>query len=364
MKMNVTIPAADPLPLPAPPWLMWGLLMLTFFLHLIFMNFVLGGSIIALFARTKREEDEVRLSRWIGKVLPVAVAATVTFGVAPLLFLQVLYGRLFFSSAVLMAWWWLAVVPLVILAYYGTYVIAFQKGALDRWVMPISIAVAAILAGVAFLYSNNMTLMLRPDRFLPMFLEDARGVQLNTADPTLIPRYLHMLLGAIAVAGLFVSIYGWIAARKDEAHGTWAMRHGAIWFSAATAGNLLAGLWWFGALAREVMLRFVGGNTAATIWAIGGTAAGLAAVWMMLSAIRAPHPARFVKWGTMLTAITLVAMIVSRDQVRDGMLRMAQFEPTTWIEPQWGVIAIFGVLLVGAFATTAWMARLLLLPRA
>ena len=34
-------------------------------------------------------------------MLPVAVAATVTFGVAPLLFLQVLYGRLFFSSAVL-----------------------------------------------------------------------------------------------------------------------------------------------------------------------------------------------------------------------------------------------------------------------
>jgi hypothetical protein len=85
---------------------------------------------------------------------------------------------------------------------------------------------------------------------------------------------------------------------------------------------------------------------------------------MMLSAIRAPHPARFVKWGTILTAITLVSMIVSRDNVRAGMLRMAQFEPTTWIEPQWVVIAIFGMLLVAAFATTAWMARLVLLRRA
>lgn len=362
--MNVTIPSADPLPLPAPPWLMWGLLMLTFFIHVIAMNFVLGGSVIALFARSRRGGDALRLSRWIGKVLPTAVAATVTFGVAPLLFLQVLYGRLFFSSAVLMAWYWLAVVPLVILAYYGAYVIAFQKGGLDRWVMPISIAVAAILAAVAFLYSNNMTLMLRPDRFLPLFLENARGVQLNTGDPTLIPRYLHMVLGAIAVAGLFVSIYGWIVARKDAAHGNWAMRHGAIWFSAATAANLLAGLWWFGALPREVMLRFVGGNTVATVWAVGGTAAGLAAVWMMIGAIRASGPARLVRWGTVFTGVTLVAMIVSRDQVRQGMLRMAQFESTAWIEPQWGVIALFGVLLVAALATTAWMAKLVLVRKA
>lgn len=360
--MTMTIPAADPLPLPAPPWLMWGFLMLTFFIHILAMNFILGGSIIALIARVrgKGSEDLSRLARWIGKVLPTIVAATVTFGVAPLLFLQVLYGRLLFSSAVLMAWYWLAVVPLLILAYYGTYVIAYQKGALDRWLIPIGTAVAAILAAIAFIYSNNMTLMLRPDRFLPMFIEDARGVQLNTGDPTLLPRYLHMLLGAIAVAGLFVAIYGLFVSRKDVAHGNWAMRHGAIWFAAATAGNLLAGLWWFGALPREVMLRFVGGDPAATFWAFAGATAGLAAVWMMVSAIRASQPALFVKWGTGLTAFTLVAMLVSRDQVRDGMLRMAQFQPATWIEPQWGVIAIFVVLLVAAFATTAWMAKLVL----
>ena len=119
-------------------------------------------------------------------------------------------------------------------------------------------------------------------------------------------------------------------------------------------------MWWFGALPREVMLRFVGGDPAATFFALTGATAGLAAVWMMVSAIRASQPALFVKWGTGLTALTLVAMIVSRDQVRDGMLQMAQFQPATWIEPQWGVIALFVVLLVAAFATTAWMAKLVL----
>ena len=64
--------------------------------------------------------------------LPVAIAATVTLGVAPLLFVQVLYGRLFFTSSILMAWFWLAIVPLVILAYYGAYLLAFRGEAPGR----------------------------------------------------------------------------------------------------------------------------------------------------------------------------------------------------------------------------------------
>ena len=63
---------------------------------------------------------------------------------APLLFVQVLYGRLFLTSSVLMAWWWLAVVPLVILAYSGAYLLAFRGKALG----PRAKAVAAGLPGV------------------------------------------------------------------------------------------------------------------------------------------------------------------------------------------------------------------------
>jgi len=40
--MNPVIPLADPLPQPAPPLLLWALLQLTFLLHLVAMNVVLG----------------------------------------------------------------------------------------------------------------------------------------------------------------------------------------------------------------------------------------------------------------------------------------------------------------------------------
>jgi len=340
--MNPTIPSPDPLPLPAHPSLLWALLMLTFFLHVIAMNFVLGGSILAVFARSR--------AQWLIKAMPMLVAAAITFGVAPLLFLQALYGRLFFSSSVLMAWFWLAIVPLLILAYYGTYASAFR----ERVARVVPIVVALLFVGISFIQSNNMTLMLHPERFLSMFLADARGVQLNFADATLFPRWLHMLLGAVAVATAGFAVVG--AAKRDA----WAMRFGALWFSVATVLNVVTGMWWVGTLPREVLLRFMGGSPLATLWLGGGIALGFAALAMMFMAAGSAEPAKLVKGGASMTLGTVLLMILARDEVRHGMLDLAGFRVVNAIAPQWEVIAIFAVLLVAALVTTGWMGSALL----
>ncbi|HEX7709128.1 MAG TPA: hypothetical protein VF701_21910 [Thermoanaerobaculia bacterium] len=359
--MMLVIPDADPLPMPAPPWMLWSLLLLTFFLHLIAMNFVLGGSIITAVSRlTGGGEDAAKLNRWLGKMMPTMVAAAITFGVAPLLFLQALYGRLFFTSAILMGWFWFAVVPILIVAYYGTYTLAFRKNSSGGGAAWIAVVVALIFGAVAFIYSNNMTLMLRPESFLPLFLESARGIHLNLEDVTLIPRYLHMLLGAVAVAGFVVAVYGAVKVRSESEHGLWAMRRGALWFVAATAINVLTGIWWLGVLPREVMLRFMGRSPVATISLAAGIIAGFVALYMMLSVVRSDRPRPLVMRSIWALLLTLVAMVVSRDEVRRGMLELAEFQTTTWIEPQWGVIAIFLSLLAGGVAATVWMAVVLL----
>ena len=97
------VPAPDPVPQPAPAWILWGLLVFTFMLHLLAMNFVVGGSVIgAVSARLGRRGNRphhTALVKWLTHAMPIALSATITFGVAPLLFLQVLYGRLFFTSS-------------------------------------------------------------------------------------------------------------------------------------------------------------------------------------------------------------------------------------------------------------------------
>src|SRR5262245_50672909 len=121
--MIPVIPDADPAGLPAPVWLLKLLLVVTFALHLVPMNLALGGGMVAVWSSLRArgragadaaEADSHRaLAAGLAKLLPVATAFTITLGIAPLLFLQVLYGQLFYTSSVLMAWSWLAVIVLL-----------------------------------------------------------------------------------------------------------------------------------------------------------------------------------------------------------------------------------------------------------
>src|SRR5271165_6599219 len=121
--MNWSLPHLDPMPLPAPVWLLRTLLLLTFFLHVLFMNCLLGGTTITLVCMMRRTTSafSARLAGDLGRLLPSVFAFTITLGVAPLLFLQVMYGHLLYTSSILIGVPWLAVIGLVILAYYGVY---------------------------------------------------------------------------------------------------------------------------------------------------------------------------------------------------------------------------------------------------
>lgn len=365
LLLTAVIPDADPLPLPAPPWLLWFLLLLTFTLHVLAMNFVLGGSIIAAVARLRGSRHGMRLAKSFGSAMPTAVAAAVTLGVAPLLFLQTLYGRLFFTSSVLIAWFWLAIVPLLIVAYYGTYWIAFRgkREGSGRFVV-LSLLIAALLLTIAFVQTTNMSLMLRPEQFLPKYLASGGGFHLNLADPAFAPRWLHMLFGALAVGGYIVARYGVFQSRSDPEHGRWAVRWGALWFVLPTLANIVTGLWCLGVLPREVLLRFMGGDLLSTLSLALGSILGLLALGLMLSAIRSEDPATLVKSAGWALLGTIVTMVLARDGVRQGMFGLAGFSPTTWIDPQWDVIAIFAVLLVAGLAVTIWMVSLLVRTKA
>jgi hypothetical protein len=360
--MLVIIPDPDPVALPAPPWLLWTLLLLTFLLHVLAMNLALGGSILGgvteMVARRGDRAHHRALVGWLSRAMPVAIAFTITLGVAPLLFLQVLYGRLFFTSSVLMAWPWLLIVPLLILGYYGLYLRAMKGESLGATGPVVGWISTLIFVAIGFLFTNNMTLMLRPAAFKEMYLADDRGLHLNLGDPTLIPRYLHFLVGAIAVAGLAVVIVGLVRRWRDPDFGTWSIRYGSLWFSIATGVNMVFGVWWLIALPRETMLRFMGGDTAATVIFGAGLVLALAVLMIMLLASQSSRPERLAKAGIHTLALVLVAMVLLRDQIRRAALDAAGFEPVSWVAPQWGALALFLVLLVAGIITVAWMIRI------
>ncbi len=359
MNGSPFVPSPDALPLPAPEPLLRFLLLLTFLLHLLAMNGLLGGALLALWSRLRSRAPHdlhATLAARIGRLLPTFVAGTVTFGVAPLLFLQALYGRWFFTSSVLMGWPWLAIVPLVTLAYYGVYLESFRRERLGRLRTALLAVVALLLAAVALIYTNNATLMLRPQAWAAAYFTRPGGGSLNFGDPQVVPRWLHMVLGATAVAGLLVAWWGEALRRRDAAATAFMRAHGLTALGAVTMANFLVGMWFLIALPRPVMLGFMGGSGHAT----GLFGAGLLLTLVLIAlAMRARgRPDASLRPVTAVALLTLVVMVLMRDHVRAAMLATTDGPATAVaVRTQALNIALFALLLVGAGLTVWWMVR-------
>lgn len=353
--MTPVLPQVDPVPWPAPAVVFWVLLMITFTLHVIAMNAVLGGSIVAVVARWaagRGDAYQARLASFIARAMPVAIAAAVTFGVAALLFLQVLYGRAFFSSSVLMARWWIAVVPLLVAAYYAAYALAGTP----RRGLALALVCAAVFVTVAFILSNNMGLMLRVEALPALFARNARGTYLNLGDRTMVPRYVHMLAGALGTAGVLVALAAVGLRKRDPAFASWLIRCGAAWFAAATVVNFPVGLWWVGVLPMDVLKQLLGGNVTAALVLAAALAAILTALALLAVASQADEAGGWVVGAAGALAVGLVLMLLTRDFVRGEALRSAGLTAPAWMAPQWDLIALFLALLAVALSLVAWMA--------
>ena len=70
--------------------------------------------------------------------------SSLTTGVAPLLFVQVLYGHFFYTANILLGWRWLAILGVLIVGFYAVYLLdgTTRKGHASR-----SFALLAIVGG-------------------------------------------------------------------------------------------------------------------------------------------------------------------------------------------------------------------------
>src|SRR4051812_34698792 len=255
------VPNADPMGLPGPVWLMTALLLLTFTLHVLAMNAAFGGGLWTLWnylrGRNSEHPYSRRLSLELSRALPIVLAFTITLGVAALLFVQVLYGRFLYASSILIGSVWIMVIPLVIVAYYGYYYVSHTAEKGSRRTGAVMALSLLCLACIAFIFSNNMTLMLRPDRWMGMYKAHPNGWNLNVGEPSLVPRYLHMLVGAVAVFSAMLAHVGMRKMKADLEYGRWIVRRAATVFAAAVGVQFLLGMWLLLAQERRVAMTFI-----------------------------------------------------------------------------------------------------------
>lgn len=338
------IPAPDAIP--APWWLFEVLNGATFMLHLILANVLFGGTLLALFRAFSVKPTKEAVIAPVHSKLPTTVALTINLGVAPLLFIQVIYGHLFYSSSILMASGWILIIPLLIIGYYATYI--HQKQLEKRRTFAVF---SLIIAGIIFLYIsymfvNNITMMLHPEKWTTYF-EQRNGWILNSGDATFLPRWLHFVAASIAVAGLFAALLWNMRRRRGIQEAEIKVFRGLKIFAFATIAQILIGFWWLIALPRGIMLEFMGQDMVRTaILGIGILLAISALVSALLNKLTA----------TVIHILVLTAvMIVQRALLRASYLATV-FNPNTLPEkPQTDVLLLFLAILVLGLVAVAWM---------
>jgi hypothetical protein len=353
--MNLpAIPALDPTPLPAPAWLFQALLLVTFYVHILFLNVTLGGTLISAvhaLVATGKDAPGRRLGRLMVGLLPASVSFTVTTGVAPLLFIQLLYGQVFYASTVLVGWIWLAIVPLIVVGYYSVYLYKFEVGAPGGRTVWLGVAAGCFVI-VAAIQTLVNVLQLTPPRWEAV----AVAVGAVAQDPTVLPRYLHFVLGSLAVAGIFLAVVAMERAhRTPDPFFDWLARRGIFWALAATGLQMADGFWLLFSLPREALIALVGGKPWPTIHLAIGMGLGFLAL-IMLSGLRQPERQRgLVRFTAGVLLATVLAMVGLRDVVRGlylGSLIRIRELPS---HMQGDVTVLFLLVFLLGLATVAWM---------
>ena len=347
MSAGQLIPTPDILQVP------WGwfqiFLTITFYLHLVVMNILLGCAIIAFCRQVAGTGGD--LNRTISKKLPLTVAFAINFGVAPLLFLQVLYGHLMYTSSVLMAFYWLAIFVILIFCYYGTYIYSMRFDAVSNFHTVLVGFIVATLLAVAFIMTANLSLMTNISAW-PAYFNNAEGTFLNLTDLSIYPRFLHSILGAIAVGGLSIGLFYDFRKRKGDSDCDEGIRTGMKWFSVTTMLNFGVGFWYLGSLPESVQSLTGNGSTFFLVFLVSG--AGLAILSLIYGMRHEVRKAVYSLLGA------LFCMVLVREFAR--RLTLEPWFNTSELEvvPQYSPFIAFLIVFVAGLALVYYMVRLVL----
>lgn len=361
------IPQYQPLPFPAPLWLLQTLLVLGFYLHAIPMNLVLGGTPLAAtllwLGRSDKSSYTYKTGKTVAMSLPLFISFAVTQGIVPLLFLQLVYGPMFYTSSILMAVPWLAVVGVLILGYYTTYVVIYrylkpESSPEKATFMLLGASIVFIL--IAFVFSTNMTLMLYPQKWMEFYQVSAdtlSGVNWPIVDAQVIPRYLHFFLAAVAIAGLLIGVFGLNWSKKDQELSEWALRLGTRIYLIVSLIQIPVGMIFLMSLPSQISRKFMGQDIPATAVFGLGMVLTLISLGAGFKSFNGRSPLAF-KVTLTSALLTVLAMVVTRHQLRHFLIS-PYIDPTSVpINIQWDILIVFILGAIGLIIYLNWLIRM------
>lgn len=353
---------------PTHPLVFLILGVVTFTLHMVAAQVMLGAGGLTIWGALSQEPKRRRLAQAMLSTAKVAVSVAIVLGVAPLLFVQVIYDPFWYTSNVLSAWWVIGFIIILIVAYLLMYVFYWLNHDLrthpTRWVWSMILSVLLLLV-VGFIMHVLVQQMLSPDRWMTWYAPggeiDASGRTLHDYD---LFRFSFFISLSLLVSGSWLVAYRrYIAQRptaaEDREYIDWLRPIATNLSLAGGSLSVLLGLVWLLTLPE---------NHAAAV------PVGLALLAMLAILAMAVSPALFGKrldnalfgYGLMgMTGVTILLIGIAREALRWNILygRFGYDALAYKINPDWYSTVLFfvtfiavGGLTLSYFISVAWKA--------
>ena len=172
MTPEMLLALRDPAGVPSHPLVLLVLGVLTFALHIAAVQVMLGAGALTLRGAFSASTYWRRLAAAMLTTSKIAVSVAIVLGVAPLLFVQVVYDPFWYTSNVLSAWWVIGFIGILIAGYIALYVfywknhdIVKEGGRGGVWM----VASLALLLAVGFIVHSLTNQMLFPEQWMAWY---------------------------------------------------------------------------------------------------------------------------------------------------------------------------------------------------
>ncbi|HBT76433.1 MAG TPA: hypothetical protein DEB39_05795 [Planctomycetaceae bacterium] len=354
--------------IPAPLWLMMFLKVLGFVLHLVPMGLWAVGLPLAVAAAccSSQEKPLGRFGNQVLRQLPIFVALGVNFGIVPLLFLQTIYPKPFYTATILVAWHWIIIIPLLLVGYYAVYLTAFAaKEGRAAAVLPLGLIASLCFILIGLLMSNGLTLIAHPERWALIFEKTqiagaVTGLGNNMRDPTFPWRLATLFSLALITVALWALVDACVLAEgtRDEnrPYRRWAIRFATCFTFLAAAllsgieGAIKNGFPWSDDLARDYPCFGYVPLLAVVLFVL------LLFVW-----IKGDYGARMLSAVVLIyTSLLAVFGIIRQWGQHETLTAVAGLTDLTE-NVQWEPVLMFLITFVGGVLCITWIIRQLAL---
>ena len=198
-------------PLPTAFYLCFYIL--TLVIHVVFMNYVLAGSawliVDTIFqnktdSRNSHQQSFQKAAAMLREWMPLALSGAITAGIAPLLFLQILYKQRFYTANLLAFHRWMSILPTLIVAFYLLYIVKTPRIQNARlWIRAgLGLIVFLCFGFIGWSWTENHLLSLQSQE---VWVNQYGSQSWVFRTPELFPRLAVWFIGAFPTMSLCVA---------------------------------------------------------------------------------------------------------------------------------------------------------------